>query len=327
MQKEIINQVKKTILENHLVKEGDSLVLGLSGGPDSVSLLHVLNALKDELKFSLKAFHVNHMIRGEEADSDEVFAKSECEKLGIPFESIAIDVPRIAKENGESLEECGRKERQKALLSYAKENNSKVVLAHNLDDQAETVMLRILRGTGVHGLAGMEYKRDDGIIRPLLDVRRLDIEKYCEEEGITAHIDSTNKSTEYLRNKVRLEILPELSKINPSIKDSLVRLSSSSREDDEYLQSAAERWFLYNCTPNDLIIVLDVKALLSLEKAIFQRVVKIAFSYVGLNEDIAAVHINALRSVLESNVGNKTVEFPNGYVAFINHGFCNFKKA
>ena len=320
MKDQIIKKVKQTIIDNHLVDKDDCLVLGLSGGPDSVSLLHILNALKDEMGFSLKAYHVNHMIRGSEADDDERYAKDLCEALGIPFDSVQIDIPALVRKNGESVEECARKERQKALLSFAEKfPNSKVVLAHNLDDQAETVMLRLLRGTGVHGLSGMEYKRADGVIRPLLDVKREEIEKFCEENNIKAHTDSTNRQTEYLRNNVRIELLPKLSEINPNIKECLVRLASASREDDEYLQKIAEKWVLENCKITETIEI-DSKKLLALDKAIFQRVIKLAFARIGLCEDIAAVHINALRTVLEANVGNKLVEFPNGYKAYLNHG-------
>ena len=320
MKDQIIKKVKQAIIDNHLVDKDDCLVLGLSGGPDSVSLLHILNALKDEMGFSLRAYHVNHMIRGSEADYDERYAKDLCEALDIPFDSVQIDIPALVRKNGESVEECARKERQKALLSFAEKfPNSKVVLAHNLDDQAETVMLRLLRGTGVHGLSGMEYKRADGVIRPLLDVKREEIEKFCEENNINAHTDSTNIQTEYLRNNVRIELLPKLSEINPNIKECLVRLASASREDDEYLQKIAEKWVLENCRITETIEI-DSKKLLALDKAIFQRVIKLAFARIGLCEDIAAVHINALRTVLEANVGNKLVEFPNGYKAYLNHG-------
>lgn len=338
MKDQIIKKVKQTIIDNHLVDKDDCLVLGLSGGPDSVSLLHILNALKDDMGFSLRAYHVNHMIRGSEADDDERYAKDLCEALDIPFDSVQIDIPALVRKNGESVEECARKERQKALLSFAaKFPNSKVVLAHNLDDQAETVMLRLLRGTGVHGLSGMEYKRADGVIRPLLDVKREEIEKFCEENNIKAHTDSTNRQTEYLRNNVRIELLPKLSEINPNIKECLVRLASASREDDEYLQKIAEKWVLENCrivegsngekrdaaeasNEKSNAVEIDSKELLLLDKAIFQRVIKLAFARIGLCEDIAAVHINALRTVLEANVGNKLVEFPNGYKAYLNHG-------
>ena len=356
--------VRKTINEHNLICEGDVLVLGLSGGPDSICLLDILLGLRKEYKFILCALHFNHCVRGEEADADEDYLKRYCKELGIPLKVVKEDIPAISKELGMSVEECGRKRRQQALADYADElaaawnnhpellpedapaecrKNSEdyeihpvVVLAHNADDQAETVLLRIIRGTGVHGLSAMRYMREDGLIRPLLDTARSDIEDYCRQKGLEPRIDKTNASTDYLRNKVRLEILPELAKINPNIKKCLGRLADNAAADDEFINDEAFGWLNdhkpapwrpsekgkdYMSEESPLLI----RDLRGLSPALFNRIVRIKFEQIGLNEDIAAVHINALTKAIYTNVGNKTIEFPKGYTAYINHGELWFR--
>ena len=326
-------RVKKTIDEHCLINRGDVLVLGLSGGPDSLCLLHILKGLEEEYGFELRAFHLNHMIR-EDAGEDANFVIEECERLGVPVSVYREDVKRLALRKGESLEEAGRKLRQEVLHALCGEIqkdlpdgcSARAVLAHNKGDQAETVMLRIIRGTGIHGLTAMEYMRKDGLIRPLLDTDRKEIEAYCEEHGLKYRTDSTNSSEEYLRNKVRLKVLPMLEEINPSIKDGLTRLAASAAVDDSYLSQLAENWYLSHVKHGKEPVLL-VRDLRDLDDALYHRAVKLAFAEAGLPEDIEAVHIKALKRSVNANVGNKTVEFPGGYAAYINHGEVVFKKS
>ena len=239
-------RVKKTIEEHSLVNIGDVLVLGLSGGPDSLCLLHILKDLEGEYGFSLRAFHLNHMIR-EEAEGDEEFVRERCEKLGVPLDCFKADVTAEAKEKGQSVETAGRNIRHAILKKLCEDIekdlkdgcSARGVLAHNADDQAETVLLRIIRGTGVHGLGAMEYMREDGLIRPLLDTQRKDIEDYCREKGLDPRTDSTNASEEYLRNRIRLSVIPMLEDINPSIKSALTRLAENASMDDSCLSQLA----------------------------------------------------------------------------------------
>lgn len=331
-------QVKKTIEEHSLINKGDVLVLGLSGGPDSLCLLHILRDLEGEYGFSLRAFHLNHMIR-EDAEADEEFLKDHCKELGVPLECRRIDVPRLSREKGESLEEAGRKLRQSALREICERiekglsdgQAARPVLAHNADDQAETVLLRIIRGTGVHGLGAMEYMREDGLIRPLLDTSRKDIEEYCKEKGLGFRTDSTNSSEEYLRNRVRLSVLPMLEEINPSIKKGLVRLAANAYMDDSCLSSIASDWYISHVKEEQIqdgaaCPVLLIKDLRGLEDALFYRAVRAAFAEAGLTEDIEAVHIKALLKAVYANTGNKSIEFPGLYEAYLNHGKVYFRK-
>lgn len=304
-------KVRKTIEANALISKADNVVLGLSGGPDSVCLLSILSKLQKTFDFKLFAFHVNHCIRGAEADGDEAYAKALCETLGVQFSSVKIDVPALAKKKKKTEEEMGRTVRIDEIGKYAQSvGANKIALAHNKNDQAETVLMRIIRGTGVHGLCAMEYKREDGIIRPLLDAERSEIEAYCEKENLNPHIDYTNNETEYTRNKVRLKLLPQIAEdFNPSVIDALVRLSASAKADDEALSKIANQ-----CKTT------SVKELAKMDDALFTRVVNLLLKDAGLYEDISAVHINALKSAVQKNVGGKVIEFPKGYRAEIKKG-------
>ena len=364
--------VRKTINEHNLICQGDVLILGLSGGPDSLCLLHILLGLRRDFGFVLCALHFNHCVRGEESDADEAFLRDYCAELGVPLKVVREDIPALAGALGQSVEECGRKRRQQALADYAEELSALwnghperlpedapqvcrknaadyevhpcAVLAHNADDQAETVLLRILRGTGVHGLAAMEYLREDGLIRPLLDTPRAAVEEYCRDRNLQPRMDKTNASADYLRNRVRLEILPRLAEINPNIKKCLTRLAANAAADDAYLQQEAESWLSqherkassraagdrafadFKTAGNPETPTLLIRDLRGMAPAIFQRVVKLEFAKIGLTEDIGAVHINALERAIYTNVGNKTIEFPANYCAYINHGEVVFRK-
>lgn len=314
--------VLKTIKQYALIAPGDKVVLGLSGGPDSLCLLHVLKGFEAELGFTLSALHLNHGIR-EDSDDDAAWLQGHCVGLGVPLTVIRRDVTAIASELGTSVEEAGRIERQKALLSFGAD---KVALAHNRDDQAETVLMRILRGTGTHGLAAMEYRRADGVIRPLLDVSRAEIEEYCAANGLTPLRDSTNTEPIYTRNKIRLELLPEIeTEYNPNIRETLARLAVNAREDDDCLNQIARDWLQKNCeVTSETSRNLPIKGIKYLSSAIEKRVICMAFGQIGLTEDIAAVHLNSLKAAIEKNEGGKVIEFPSGYRAKILHGILTF---
>ncbi|MDO5441320.1 MAG: tRNA lysidine(34) synthetase TilS [Bacillota bacterium] len=323
--------VLKTIEEHKLIQSGDALVLGLSGGPDSICLLHILAGLQQELNFKLYALHVNHQIRGKEADEDMRYAISVCKELLIPITVKLANIPAISKEWGLGEEETGRKIRQKALLDRAKalkEKNEKahvkLVLAHNKDDQAETVLMRIIRGTGVHGLGAMDYKRNDGLIRPLLDVTRTQVEEYCEANNLNPRIDSTNRSTEYTRNKIRLNLIPAIEKeYNPNFKEGLVRLANAAREDDSFIDRVAHKEIPVIKTEADWNS-MPAKQLKTMDVAVAKRVIKMMFARVGLKQDIAAIHVQNLLGALNSK-NPVTIEFPKNYKALVKGGIVYFK--
>lgn len=238
----LVAAVKHFIDKDHLLQKGDKVLVALSGGADSVALLHILNSFKEEFNITLYAAHFNHGIRGEEADRDERFCKALCEKMGVSFFRFQADVPSIARRYGESVELCGRKMRYDFLqrVCHDKLGGAKIATAHHSDDNAETVLWNLTRGSGLAGLAGIPVKRDI-IIRPLLHCTRAGIEAYCAENDLAYVTDSTNLSDDYTRNKLRHQVMPVLRELNPSVGESIGRTSSILREADEYLKQISEK--------------------------------------------------------------------------------------
>ena len=180
------------IKENNLINSGDTVICGLSGGADSCAMVHLLHSLKNQLGFSVICAHLNHMIRGEEAERDQTFAEAFAKALSLPFYSMRQDVPLMAKELGISVEEAGRKARYEFFRSLKKDSSYKIATAHNKNDNAETVLMHIVRGCGINGLSGIPVCRKD-IIRPVLNLSRKEIEDYCRENNICFITDSSNR--------------------------------------------------------------------------------------------------------------------------------------
>ena len=241
----IFEKTLSTIKKYNLIEKGDKIVLGLSGGPDSVCLLHLLNRMKDVLDIEVYAAHLNHQIRGMEAQKDALYVSDLCERLGITFFVKSIDVPKYCKENKLSIEEGARKLRYEMFFEIKESLNAdKIAIAHNMNDQAETVLMRMMRGTGLQGLKGIDYMRDGVIIRPILDIERADIEAYCEEHKLTPRIDATNLETIYTRNKIRLELIPYMKEnFNSNVTESIVRMSNSLKSDNDFIEEEAIKAF------------------------------------------------------------------------------------
>ena len=176
----MIKKVEDFIIDNNMIKAEEKILVALSGGPDSVCLLHILYSLKEKLNINLGAIHINHMLRGEEALEDERYVSDICEKLGIDCYIERIDINKVASENNISLEMAGREERYKAFENIRERYGyDKIAVAHNANDQAETILMRMMRGTGLEGLVGIKAIRGGGIIRPILCLNRNEIESYC----------------------------------------------------------------------------------------------------------------------------------------------------
>jgi tRNA(Ile)-lysidine synthase len=331
--------VRRTIQDHDLISAGDVVVLGLSGGPDSLCLLHVLAELRSELGFSLSCVHVNHLMRGEKASQDEAWLTSYCLRMQVPLFVAACDVRALAKKDNISVEEAGRRARHDALFTEAQSITRKtgsrvrVAFAHNKDDQAETVLMRLLRGTGVHGLAAMEYLRADGMIRPLLDTPRKEIEAYCLSHDLSPRWDCTNASREFTRNRLRLDLIPQLeAEYNPNLKDGLTRLSNNAREDDAFLERLAqEKLAEYLQTTRDVTERQDtftypIQALAALDPAVGKRLIKQVFLQLGLAQDIGYTHLNALWEALHPDFHGAVIEFAHGYKAELCYGSVIFRK-
>ncbi len=238
----MISKVLETIRKYELLKEGDRVVVGISGGADSVALLHCLAKGLPQYRLKLVACHVNHRLRGAESDRDEAFVRSLCSQYEIPCHVLSEDVAALAKERGTGIEECGRELRYRFFRETAAGygEGTKIATAHTLSDQAETVLFRLARGTGLRGLCGIPPMRG-AVVRPLLNVTRKEVERYCAENGLDFVADSSNADVSYSRNRLRLEVVPQLQKINPSFLGTLSGTVESLCEDDRFLWETAAR--------------------------------------------------------------------------------------
>lgn len=235
----MLNQVEKTIKEHNMIMKGEGVLCALSGGADSVALLLCLNKLREKIGFSLFACHLNHALRGELADRDENFSIKLCEKLNIPIITKTVDIYSLA--NGKNIEEFARDVRYKFFNEALEHFHAdKIATAHNADDVLETMLINLTRGTALLGLCSIPYVRDN-IIRPILAIKRMDIERYLERENQDFVTDHTNFENEYTRNKMRNLVIPLLRDINPSIDG--VKTSNLLKNDLDFIEKTTEKLF------------------------------------------------------------------------------------
>ncbi len=238
---EFIGKVRAALSEFSAVKAAKTVVCGLSGGADSTALLLAMKAVSGEFGFTTAACHLNHGLRGEDSDSDERFCTELCEKFEIPLYKRRENV-REYSEKHESLEETARKVRydffEEALTHFGE--NAVLATAHNANDNAETVLLNLIRGTGLRGLCGIPRERGQ-IIRPFLDIERGEIEEFLAENRQNFVTDKTNFSVEYTRNKIRAKLIPEIMEINPSFLTTIGRMTKNLRIDEQYFEQTTEK--------------------------------------------------------------------------------------
>lgn len=233
----MINKIKSTIEKYGMLPVGATVVAAVSGGSDSMAMLTALNMLKKEFSFELCAAHVNHCLRGEDADRDEAFVVQKCNEMGVPVHVLKVDVAQKAAESGESFEECGRRVRYEFFASVAE--NALIATAHNLNDRVETFLFNFARGSALRGLCSIPAKRDN-IMRPLIECTKTEILDFCEQNSIEYVTDATNADVKYARNRIRHKVITELCKINPSFEQSASRCISAVNEDEMFLSSLAD---------------------------------------------------------------------------------------
>ena len=302
-------KVLDTIKKYNLIEDGDKLVLAVSGGPDSMSMLNILNELKNDkvINFEISVAHVNHMIR-EEAKEDEEYVKEYCSQKNIHFYSKSIDVQKLANNNKVGTEEAGRYARYEFFDEILKITESnKVVVAHNKNDKAETIIMNIMRGSGIIGLKGIEPKKGK-YIRPLIECERFEIEDYCKKEKLNPKIDKTNFENVYTRNKIRNIVIPYVKKeFNPNIKETLNRLSELVVDEENYIIKQVER--IYKeilISENEKEIIIDLKSFNKQEKVIKSRIILYTITRLfGTSKEIAKVHIDDIIKLCKNNIGNK----------------------
>mgnify|MGYP002331987005 CR=1 FL=1 len=282
--KMLIGLVREAIKRHEMVRPGDKVLVGVSGGPDSVALLHALYVLRGELEIALHVAHLNHMFRGREAEEDVRYVKNLAGRLGLPVTVREVDVPRLLKEKGGSPQEVAREVRYQFYREVASQvGANRVAVGQNMNDQAETLLMRLIRGTGLDGLAGIPVFRDGFVIRPLLGATREVIEEYCRAQGLEPREDTSNLKPVYTRNKIRHELLPLLEKeYNPCVVETLAKTADLLAHDREYLESQAEKAYrkLKFSLPQGYT-ALKIRDLLDLPLGLRRRVVRLAVAAVA----------------------------------------------
>ena len=310
----LIQKIKNTIKNNDLIRKNDSLLVAVSGGPDSVALLYSLYALRKELKFDLCVAHLDHMLR-KDSIKDREFVLSLAKKLKLPAVIGRVDIGKLSEEG--SVEEIARNKRQEFLFRVAKRcRANKIAIGHNRDDQAETVLMRIIRGSGLYGLnAILPKRRIDGftLIRPLIEVSRKEIEGYLKKKKIKARVDKSNLEDIYFRNKVRNKLLALLEKdFNPNIKGVLANLASTVAVDYDFLLQKANRIFL-SCQLSAIShqLKLDLERLKTIHPAMLRLVVRLTYASIKGNlRKLNFQHLKEIEDLIFNRPINSIVDLP-----------------
>ncbi|MHC1685542.1 MAG: tRNA lysidine(34) synthetase TilS [Clostridiaceae bacterium] len=317
----LFEEVEALILKYNMIEKDDKVIVGLSGGPDSVCLLHILYKLKEKYNLTLYAAHVNHCIRGKDADNDEEYVKELCKILGIKCFVLRKNVEQLAKEKGVSSEMAGRDLRYEFFENLKKElSASKIAIAHNANDRAETILMRIIRGTGLEGLEGIKAVRDNYIIRPLIEVKRGEIEEYCERESLKPRIDATNLETIYSRNKVRLELIPYIqNNFNKDIITSLIRFSENVKKDSEFIEKISNKKFHLYCDITNNKVIIKKDAFCEDESIVTRIIRKAIAALTGSGYNFERKHIYDIISLQKSSTGKK-INLVSKVISYNNYG-------
>lgn len=304
-------KIKEYIIKHDMLNRGDGVVLGLSGGPDSVCLFFVLLALKEEYDLKLHAIHINHMIRGKDADEDQEFVEQLCKQFEVPLEVVKVDIPSLVKASGRSMEEEARIARYDAFEELADKLSKEVVrariaVAHNADDNAETVLFHMVRGAGIDGMVGIAPVRGR-IIRPLLQVSKKDIVGLLDENGVDYCVDATNNETDYDRNKIRHMVMPKLLEINDKALEHISDMTDRLSDVADFI----------NLEANGLLQMaklegnkLRKRAFATAPKVVASQALKLYLSqYMPYQKDVSAAHIDAIMGLLNED-GERQVQLP-----------------
>ncbi len=314
-------KVRRTIVRYRMLERGDRLVVAVSGGPDSVALLSILACLSQELNFSLHVAHLNHMFRAKEAEKDALYVKELAKKFSLPITVRKRNVPAFVRRKRLSPEEGARQVRYKFLENVAeKAGANKIALGQTADDQAETVLMWMLRGSGLKGLAGIPAVRpleNCLIIRPLMEVSRSEIEDYLREEGLRGRVDASNLKPVYLRNKIRLKLLPLLARdYNPNIKSVLSGMSQILEADEEYLTEMQERVFEKVARlKGDNRVGINLASLRKLHPSMQRRILRRSIEVVKGNlQGITLSHLREVLNMINQGRTGSEVHLPKEIV-------------
>lgn len=311
-----MESVRETIEKYNLIKEGDVVGVGVSGGQDSMALLHYLIEYRKEKKFEIVVVNIDHSIR-EESEEDSRFVMNYAKEHKLRAHTFKIDVPKYSEEEGLSLETAARDVRYRVFASLIEKNIvNKIATAHHLSDQAETILFHIFRGCGTSGAKGMEIKRDY-FIRPMLETKKKDIVKYVEEHDIHYVEDKTNKDNSYDRNYIRNVVIPSIEKRWPAFTENLSNFATCCKEDDEYINSKI-------ITDNIIVEKKTVRIPLSsfiFEKPVIARIIFKALAQIGVNKDIENKHINLIIDLAKKGQNGAKIKLANNVSCYKEYDF------
>lgn len=319
MKNNVCEKIKVNIDKYKMISAGDTVVIGVSGGADSMALLKFFIDNKDFYNIKIIAAHVNHCLRGLESDRDENFVREFCNKSNIDLRVLKADVSGLADESGMGIEECARHVRYNFFCELAKEPNSKIATAHTLSDNVETVILNLSRGSGPKGLIGIPTVRGK-IIRPMLCLKRAETEIFCKENNINFVTDSTNLSRDYSRNKVRLDVIPVLRGINSALEDSIGRFIILQEQDNKYFDEQINCLLKKLEYGEDMYLLEEVKKLQFSLKSRFILSAARKFS----NKDLEFTHVMLILEMI--NKGRGSVNFSENAYAGVKDGKLIFYK-
>lgn len=335
----VLTQVRATIAEHNLFARGDKVIVGISGGPDSLTLLHCLRALREELQIDLFVAHLNHKLRGGESDADAQFVAWLAQEWHLPATIEECEVAKLATEKRLSVEEAARHARYAFLTEVARRTGATVIaVAHHADDQVETVLMHFLRGAGLAGLRGMKYKIEISemgfgssptsnpklhLVRPLLDVTRAEIETYCKKNYLTPHYDRSNLDTAFFRNHLRQETLPYLETLNPNLRQTLIRTSHAIADDYDFLHRGIRSAYALVARERDGAIVFDRAAWRAIHPALQRGTLRSAVQQLrGDLRNIDWTHIEDARRVALEKYAGAAATLPQGLQLVV--GYSDF---
>lgn len=316
----MLASVRKQIDQAELLLPGETIIVGVSGGMDSTALLHILWSLNEQYHYgwNLHVVHLNHGFRGDESRQDAKYVEELCKNLSVTCHLFERDVPAYIRQTGMGTQEASRELRYHLFQEVAQSvGASKVALAHHSDDQVETILFRLLRGTRLSGLAGMPLRRwlvpeHSEVVRPLLHLYRRDIERYCQEVGLTPREDSSNRSRKYKRNELRLDVLPLLKSINSRFREHVIALSESVQHDERYLITESKRHLsevLLESHARKMVISID--KFQTCDVALQSRMITLILSYLSSGTEWSSQHVEAVLHMIKSQHPSATLHLPN----------------
>lgn len=323
----LITKVEETINEYKMFEKDDLVIVALSGGPDSVALLHMLYTLKGKLKIEIVAAHVNHCLRGKDSDQDEECVKHLCEKYDIPLYSQRIDIHNIIKNSKISCEMAGREARYGYFQKLKKKiSGNKIALAHHANDQAETILMRLIRGSGIEGVTGIKPIRDKIFVRPLININRMHIENYCEINNLDFRIDKSNYENIYSRNKIRLELIPYIEEnFNKDITNTINRFADIMKVDNDYLETIALESMVKYCSKKNEGINISKEAF-NEHGAVLSRILRNSIKTIKGNlTNIEKKHIDDILDIQKKGTG-KILDLPDNLKVINNYKDIVIKK-